>query len=155
MAGVDVVIEEKNVVVNRQKVCPFLLRVFVSKSGFHFKIADYNKGSTPLNELQIYTWKDATLHELTQLVKEVLPETRRNGTKFNFAFVYPDLRAPVYRMREIGSTTTGVKGPDDAKTLGDCRFTIGDYLDIAIVNPEPWNSGGRKGYNNNHRQKPY
>lgn len=118
MAAVDVVIEEKkDDSVDRQKVyiilktsdvkfvfflfllqiCPFLLRVFVSSTGQHHKIAEYHKGNTPANELQIYTWKDATLHELTQLVKEVNPEARRKGTKFSFALVYPDLRTPMYR----------------------------------------------------------
>lgn len=79
------------------QVCPFLLRVFVSSSGQHHKVSEYHKGNTPSNELQIYTWKDATLHELTQLVKEVNPETRRKGTKFSFALVYPDFKSPMYR----------------------------------------------------------
>lgn len=86
------------------------------------------------------------------------PETRRKGTKFSFAFVFPDMRSPIYRMRDIGTTTTGIKGPDDLKTLGQARFTIGDYMDIAITPPDSWNSGGRKGYSNNygnHRQRPY
>ncbi|KAF7268247.1 hypothetical protein GWI33_018609 [Rhynchophorus ferrugineus] len=148
MAAVDVVIEEKkDDSVDRQKICPFLLRVFVSSTGQHHKIAEYHKGNTPANELQIYTWKDATLHELTQLVKEVNPEARRKGTKFSFALVYPDLRTPI--MREIGSTTTGVKGPDDLKTLGQFRITIGDYMDIAITPPDNWNAGRSKNYTNN------
>lgn len=139
------------------QICPFLLRVFVSTNGHHYKITDYNKGNVPQNELQIYTWKDATLNELTLLVKEVNPETRRKGTKFNFALVYPDARAPIYRMREIGSTTTGQKGPDDLKTLGQVRFSIGDYMEIAITPADSWNAS-RKGYTqnyNNHRQRPY
>lgn len=91
------------------------------------------------------------------LVKEVNPEARRKGTKFNFALVYPDPRAPIYRMREIGSTTTGQKGSDDLKTLAQARFAIGDYMEIAITAPDSWNSS-RKGYPqpyNNHRQRSY
>ena len=49
-------------------------------------------GNTPTNELQMYTWMDATLKELTGLIKEVNPESRRRGTYFDFAIVYPDLR---------------------------------------------------------------
>ncbi|VEN61584.1 unnamed protein product [Callosobruchus maculatus] len=158
MAGVELVIEEKkDDAVDRQKICPFLLRVFVSNNGYHHKPSEYNKGNTPQNELQIYTWKDATLHELTQLVKEVNPEARRKGTKFNFAFVYPDVRQSLYRLREVGSTMTGVKGPDDLKTLGQLRMNIGDYMDIAITPPDNW-SMSRKGYTgnyNNHRSRPY
>ncbi|KRT81384.1 hypothetical protein AMK59_6279 [Oryctes borbonicus] len=159
MAGVELVIEEKKEdSVDRQKVCPFLLRVFVSPTGHHYKIVDYNKGNTPQNELQIYTWKDATLNELALLVKEVNPEARRKGTKFTFALVYPDPRAPVYRMREIGTTVTGQKGADDLKSLAQARFSIGDYMDIAISTPDSWNSGSRKGFTqsyNNHRSRPY
>lgn len=129
----------------------------MSSTGHHHKASEYNKGNTPQNELQIYTWLDATLHELTQLVKEVNPEARRKGTKFSFAFVFPDARQPIYRMREVGTTTTGIKGPDDLKTLGQLRINIGDYMDIAITPPDTWNSG-RKGYSNNynsHRSRPY
>lgn len=158
MAAVELVIEDKkDDSVDRQKICPFLLRVFVSSTGFHHKPQDYNKGATPQNELQIYTWRDATLHELTQLVKEVNPEARRKGTKFSFAFVFPDNRQPIYRLREVGSTMTGIKGPEDLKTLGQLRLNIGDFMDIAITQPDSW-AISRKGYSNNynnHRPRPY
>lgn len=134
------------------QICPFLLRVFVSSSGTHHKASEYSKGNTPQNELQIYTWKDATLHELTQLVKEVNPEARRKGTKFNFAFVYPDNRQPIYRLRDVGSTMTGIKGPDDLKTLAQLRLNIGDYMDIAVTPPDNWGSV-RKGYSNSYNNR--
>lgn len=76
---------------------------------------------------------DATLRELTTLVRDVNPETRRKGTFFDFALVYPELRN--YRMREIGVTSSGQKGPDDTKTLAQAKFCIGDYLDINITPP--------------------
>lgn len=59
------------------------------------------------------------------------PEARRRGTYFDFAAVYPNLRqgaAQHYNMRDIGTTVSGQKGPDDSKTLAQCRFTAGDYL---------------------------
>ena len=65
-------------------------------------------GMTPSNELQIYTWLDATLKELTGLVKEVNPEARRRGTYFDFSLVYPDLRqSPRCQSRDIGTTVAG------------------------------------------------
>ena len=39
------------------------------------------------------------------------------------------------RMKDIGNTVSGRKGPDDALTLQSQRFQIGDYLDIAITPP--------------------
>lgn len=98
---------------------------------------------------------DATLREITSLVKEVNPDARRKGTYFDFALVSPD-RAAGYRMREIGGTCSGQKGPSDAKTLAQVRFIIGDYLDIAItpphrMNPMPMNMGMGMGMRRNNR----
>uniref|UniRef100_T1KN61 18 kDa Sin3-associated polypeptide n=1 Tax=Tetranychus urticae TaxID=32264 RepID=T1KN61_TETUR len=109
--------------VDREKTCPLLLRVFLS-NGRHHSPIEYNRGNVPSNELQIYTWMDASLKELTNLVKEVNPDARRKGTYFDFALVFPDLRTPGYRMRDIGSTCSGQKGVDDTKTLAQSRFQI-------------------------------
>lgn len=62
-------------------------------NGRHHNISEYSRGNVPANELQIYTWMDATLKELTGLVKEVNPEARRKGTFFEFSLVFPDLRS--------------------------------------------------------------
>lgn len=133
-----------------------LLRVFCS-TGRHNNISEYSRGNVPQNELQIYTWMDATLHELSALVKEVNPDTRKKGTFFEFALVYPDSRSPTYRMREIGVTCSGQKGADDSKTLQQLRFCIGDCLDIAITPPYgPWNPLMRRTHPHpGHRQRPY
>lgn len=92
-------------------------------------------GNVPSNELQIYTWQDATLHELTSLVRDVNPDTRKKGTYFDFAVVYPSFRNNHMQMREIGVTCTGQKGADDNKTLAQIKFCIGDFLDISITPP--------------------
>ncbi|XP_003741443.1 histone deacetylase complex subunit SAP18 [Galendromus occidentalis] len=128
--------------VDREKTCPLLLRVFLSNVRHH-STTDYSRGQVPSNELQVYTWMDASLRELTGLIKEVNREARKKGTVFDFALVYPDRNSAMYRFREIGSTVSGQKGPDDTKTLRDFRFTIGDYLDIAITPPR---SGGNPRY---------
>ena len=96
----------------------------------------------PSKEVQIYTWMDATLKELTALGKEVNQECRKPGSRFDFALVFPDSRANTYRMREIGSTVSGRKDPADMKTLGQARFQIGDYLDVAINIPGDDRGGG-------------
>lgn len=75
----------------REKTCPLLLRVFCS-AGRHNSKENFTRGDVPHNEckMQICTWKDATLRELTSLVKEVNPKTRHKDTYFDFAIVYPD-----------------------------------------------------------------
>lgn len=98
----------------------YLYIYFFLKLGGHHSEEDFAvRGKEPKDEVQIYTWKDATLRELTDLVcdslrylilsfphiyvcfvnnsssfqvKEVAPEARRRNAKLSFAFVYPDKR---------------------------------------------------------------
>lgn len=104
--------------------------------------------------LSASTRLDATLKELSSLVKEVNPEARRRGTYFDFASVYPSPRGPGYRLKEIGMTCSGRKGPDDNVTLASKAFQIGDYLDIAITLPPRGsdNLGGGGGRRSNWGQ---
>lgn len=44
------------------QTCPLLLRVFCS-TGRHHSTNEFGHGNVPSNELQIYTWQDATLQE--------------------------------------------------------------------------------------------
>lgn len=131
------------------QTCPLLLRVFCS-TGRHHSTHEYSNGNVPSNELQIYTWQDATLKELTTLVKDVNPETRRKGTYFDFAVVYPESHTRSYRMREIGMTCAGQKGNDDSKTLAMAKFVVGDYMDINITPPNRLPPPNRR-----QQQRPY
>uniref|UniRef100_A0A3Q2ZAS6 Histone deacetylase complex subunit SAP18 n=1 Tax=Kryptolebias marmoratus TaxID=37003 RepID=A0A3Q2ZAS6_KRYMA len=121
--------------IDREKTCPLLLRVFTTNSGRHHRVDEFSRGNVPSSELQIYTWMDATLKELTGLVKEVYPEARKKGTHFSFAIVLHSEQRPTGLVGDIGSTVSGRKGPDDSMTLQSQRFQIGDYLDIAITPP--------------------
>lgn len=84
----------------------------------------------------IFIRKDATLKEISHLVRDVHPEARKKGTCFNFALVFPETFGPAYRRREIGTVYAGISGEDDKKTLEDARLQIGDYMDIAVIYPE-------------------
>jgi len=126
--------EEKPEAVDREKTCPLLLRVFTTK-GNHHRPDDFSRNQTPSNELQVYTWMDASLKEITNLVKEVHPESRKKGTIFDFAICYQDNRLQRYRVKEIGQTVSGKKSSDDSVTLKSSKFQIGDFMDIAIREP--------------------
>jgi len=55
---------------------------------------------------------------------------------FDFSLVFPDMKRPgvgQYRSRSIGTTVVGQRSQDDGRSLASLRFTIGDYLDIAIT----------------------
>ncbi|CAI4230720.1 unnamed protein product [Auanema sp. JU1783] len=131
--------------IDREKICPLLLRVFCA-NGRHNSLQDYGRGGTPANELQMYTWMDCTLRELTSLIKEVNPEARRRGTNFDFAIVTPDKNYPRFYMRTIGITTNGQRGIDDGKTLQMCKFEVGDFIDVAISMPGA-GMGQRRNFN--------
>jgi len=141
----SVIAEHAEKTIDREKTCPLLLRVFCS-TGHHNSLNEYTNGAVPANELQIYTWLDATLKEISGLVKEVNPDSRRAGTVFDFSLIYPDFGRSGYlnmrgsqfgqmRARSIGTTISGQKTGDDNKNLRTLNFTIGDYLDIAITPP--------------------
>ncbi|CAD7699811.1 unnamed protein product [Ostreobium quekettii] len=117
---------------DREKTCPLLLRVF-PKTGGHHRLEDFAKrGQEPKGEVQIYTWPDANLRELTDLIKEVQVEARKPNTKLSFAFVYPDRKGRNV-MRQVGVTHSSRAGEDDNKTLKALNFQTGDFLDIAIL----------------------
>ncbi|KZV50149.1 hypothetical protein F511_30023 [Dorcoceras hygrometricum] len=121
--------------VDREKTCPLLLRVFTKVGGHHGDGDFAVRGKEPKDEVQIYTWMDATLRELTDLVKEVAPEARRRDAILSFAFVYPDKRGR-FVVREVGRTFSYPNGrrPDSgSKALSELSFQIGDYLDVAIL----------------------
>ncbi|PIA35762.1 hypothetical protein AQUCO_03500254v1 [Aquilegia coerulea] len=90
--------------VDREKTCPLLLRVFTKVGGHHTQEDFAVRGKEPKDEVQIYTWKDATLRELTDLVKEVAPEARKRDAKLSFAFVYPDKNGR-YVVRQVRTNT--------------------------------------------------
>ncbi|GAB4813144.1 hypothetical protein N2152v2_000190 [Parachlorella kessleri] len=117
--------------VDREKVCPLLLRVF-TKLGSHHHLEDFGKrGQEPKDEVQMYTWMDATLRELCDLVKEVQPAARRPSARLSFSFVYPDRRGRNV-MRNVGQVHSTRYGEDDTKSLRQLQFQTGDFLSVAI-----------------------
>ncbi|KNA25928.1 hypothetical protein SOVF_002110 isoform B [Spinacia oleracea] len=119
----------RSVYICREKTCPLLLRVFTKVGSHHTKEDFAVRGNEPKNEFQIYTWKDATLRELTDLVKEVTPAARRRDARLSFAFVFPEKQGHLV----VGKTYSyGTREIDDGKALAQLGFQIGDYLDVAI-----------------------
>lgn len=72
-------------VVDRQKTCPMLVRLFCKNNSFH-RLEEFVDKQPVDDELVIYTWKDATLKELTALIKQVHEECRHAECKFQFRF---------------------------------------------------------------------
>lgn len=112
---------------------------------------------------QIYTWPDATLRELADLVRvrnkapfsplsclpyflrrvsdsrtclvaqAVPPALSRPYARLAFSLVYPDRNGRAM-TRPIGQVLpAGRRGEDDGKSLHGVNFQTGDYLNVAIL----------------------
>jgi len=113
------------------QMCPLLLRVFPQKES-HRKLDEFvSRGQEPKPELRMYTWMDATLKELYDLVQDVHPDAQGVSTRLSFALIYPD-RQGRNVMRQIGTVQGDQRGRDDDETLQDVGFQIGDFLSVAI-----------------------
>lgn len=75
---------------------------------------------------------NATLEELAQLIQEVVPDAQHPDARVAFRLIYLDSQRATYRSRDIGRVVNAKPNNDQQKTLEDCRFFIGDYLDVAI-----------------------
>ncbi|ELK30389.1 Histone deacetylase complex subunit SAP18 [Myotis davidii] len=69
----------------REKMCLLLLlRVFTTNNGRHHRMDKFSCGNVPSSELQIYTWMDATLKELTSSVKKSTQKLERRAHTSTF-----------------------------------------------------------------------
>ncbi|XP_031259987.1 histone deacetylase complex subunit SAP18-like [Pistacia vera] len=111
-----------------------LLRIFYKIGGHHSGEDFAVRGKEPKDQFQIYTWKDATLRELTTLIKELGLASTRRDARLSFAFVCPDKNGR-FVVREVGRTLPYPYGRrrDYEKTLTELGFEIGNYLDVAIL----------------------
>mmetsp|Transcript_30244 Transcript_30244/g.55250 ORF Transcript_30244/g.55250 Transcript_30244/m.55250 type:complete len:156 (+) Transcript_30244:305-772(+) len=121
----------KGVEIDRENTCPFLIRFF-PKTGSHHRVEEFADKSSLPEEACIYTWMDANLRELSELVKEIQPAARERNAKMSFSFVYPNKNGDNIMM-QMGTVHSSRRSDDDLKTLSSLKFQIGDYLDVAIL----------------------
>lgn len=73
------------------QICPFFLRLLWKENGTH-PIAEYKEqpvyGSS--TEYHLYTWLDASLRELVNVAKSIIPVANRKDAKIIFYHVYQD-----------------------------------------------------------------
>jgi len=124
--------DEEKSTVNREKVCPFLLRVFC-KRGSHHRIEDFTINHQPVeDEVQIYTWKDASLREIASLLEEVDPKYALHGNIISFKSIYLENRRARYSSRDLGTVNIYKPSKTDDVTLEEKGFVIGDFIDVAL-----------------------
>ena len=127
--------DDNEIYVDREKVCPFLLRIF-------YKINSYNslnlfKEAPFPSELNIYTWEDADLEELATFIHIALKNTVLGAYDYyKFSRIFYDEKGTLLRD-EIGCVVINNKysklNINNKKTLKEIGFQIGDYFDINIT----------------------
>ena len=127
--------EKDDTYVDREKVCPFLLRIF-------YKINSYNslnlfKEPPFPSELNIYTWEDADLEELAKFIHIAFKNTvLESYDYYKFSRIFYDAKGTLLRD-EIGCVVINNKSSklniNNNKTLKEIGFQIGDYFDINIT----------------------
>lgn len=83
--------------IDREKVCPFLLRCFWvcnkrPNSAREYNARD-NRGEffkVPPNEVKIYVWRNSTLREISHLLQDYIPPSRHPESVTEYGVVYPD-----------------------------------------------------------------
>ncbi len=111
-------------------MCPLLLRVFPRPGGQH-RVQDFDRDALPAGEVHIYTWQDATLREIADLLGAACEPARRPSAHLALALVYPD-RSGRNVMRPIGGVHASRPSADDSATLRAVKFQTGDYLSVGI-----------------------
>jgi len=133
--------------VDRQTTTPFLLKLFYRNGGFH-RLEDFRPPNLPSTHVEIYTWKDCTLHELGTLLSQALPELVPARSRCGFRLIYADTRAGRYISKDLGACLlSGIDTDTESttigkKTLDEVRFVTGDWVDVAVY-PEGY--GGSRG----------
>ncbi|KAI9022492.1 Sin3 associated polypeptide p18-domain-containing protein [Hyaloraphidium curvatum] len=129
--GLSFVGKAKKFTVEREKVCPFLLRTFVRDGSFH-RIEGFTELPPKEDEIDFHTWKDCTLRELASLIAETRPSAATRQAKISFKLLYKDTQRGRYSFTDIGNVLNARTTPDDNKTLSDVKLQIGDLMSIAI-----------------------
>lgn len=116
--------------VDRTKTTPFLLPIFYSQNKFNSP-KDFASADS-LDRVDIHTWKDCTLRELISVASAKVPSLSSPKLKASLRLVYPEPKDTGYLIKELGTVYNFRNQADDNNTLGDCRFAIGDFIDIKI-----------------------
>lgn len=140
--------------VDRKKTCPFMVKMYCRINGHH-RLEEFSPPRFPVeDEMIVYTWRNATLKELSILVREVLGDSDLPGgvkgtdpsLKFSFNLLYPDVRrsGAHFLSKSLGWAFEGGESEARAhqlvdsstRTLDSFKFVPGDFIDVAIyTNP--------------------
>ncbi|CAD2098552.1 histone deacetylase complex subunit SAP18, putative [Plasmodium vinckei brucechwatti] len=119
-------------IINREKTCPFLLRLFYKTNVEYISVddIDLNKSGVNNNELQIYAWIDITMREIVTLVKDFYKEGRKRNAQWIFNG-YSCESKKINFLSKVHSIKHNYK--EDNKTLLSLNYEIGDIILLSIM----------------------
>ncbi|GAB64453.1 sin3 associated polypeptide p18-like protein, partial [Plasmodium cynomolgi strain B] len=126
-------VRSPNGLIDREKTCPFLLRLFYKLDGEYNDVEDVKlckKSGVQSNELQIYGWLDITMREIVTLVKDFYQESRKRDAHWVFK-VYSNEKKKLTFLSRVHSTKYNYR--EDNKTLLSLDYDIGDILLLSIM----------------------
>ena len=121
--------------IDRSKACPHLLRLFwrSNRNNSQIEYKSVAEGKFPQNEIQIYTWPDATLREICDLLKSTVALARQRHVNLSFDLVYPD-RNGVHVIRHVSISNA----------IFCLAYMLSDPLQVSVNNHnQSFNLGGK------------
>ena len=119
--------------IDREKTCPFLVRVIWKEGELLTTDCLKTRNDKQENdEVRLYAWKDVTLKEIIDMLKEHLPGARRRDAEFNFSFIRQNLEGG-YELKPIGLLFSSRKSEFDTSTLGQLKFVAGDFIALTLT----------------------
>jgi len=118
--------------VNRFRKCPMQVRIYYSY-GEHGSLLSYRRGVYPKNCIVVFIWMNTTLDEIVSHLKMSERKIRRRGTILDFQIVSLGAQTTRQSARDAGRVCIGVKRPENTKTLNQCRFSVGDIIDVNVT----------------------
>ena len=90
--------------INRTKTCPSLVRCFwkMHRNNSINAFRMTGQGLFPNQEVQIYTWPDATLREICELLQDVVPSAADYNAKLDISLVCLD-RKGNFCMKQVSN----------------------------------------------------
>ena len=124
--------------INRDELCPALLRVFTAHGSLH-RGADFDGGRFPPNETKVHFWPDSTVREVFQAVRGKSNLYRGINVEVTGAVVYLT-NSGRHAVRHIFDFHSG--NPGQPVTFAELGVEPGDFLSIGILKPGTVTSTG-------------
>ncbi|KAJ3223040.1 hypothetical protein HDU81_009449 [Chytriomyces hyalinus] len=94
-------------VVDREKTCPFLVRVFV-KAAEHHSLTDISAGKAKEDEHHLHLWKDSTLREISHLLSAKMPDLNDPEIRLTFKILFHEF-SPISSSAASGGRRDSLK----------------------------------------------